>query len=873
MKINKLSLLVGMTMSAGLVGCATTSTPIVAQTIEQPNETYSLDYPHARTHQEVQDHLLTGEYGRPDNFIGAGTGSDRLRPDDGVDNYITETLVDKYRWLEDIDPINPEYRFETNEARERNVIGTKLENDVPDDQLDNRTREALRKVNPKPTSSEVNDWVNAQTSLTNEFISSLPAYEQVRANITSLMGAKHIRQKEKTDIGTIEYYRAEDGQDRISFTDPDGNVKIIFDERESMKKGDGLNYRGEIYPSKTGKYFVQYLFTGNGDNDPVNMHVFETETGREVYKRRHIGRPDNISDITWEGDESFYYVCQAPYAWSTSSICRHDLGSKRFNDAVEASQLDVDQSWISDFWFEHVDEEVKDKRYLVMEGYAWRPTFHIKDRVKNRVYRIHSSKFQDRIKKDRENLSAEVLAKYVHFNPQTEDVWFISTENNPKGQVIKINLKSPNKRQVVVPALDGYDFLFDGTSHNNSPHLLLSYLKDGVERVVIVDKNTGSFIKDISPEGAGHFDNLAIHIPNKKDLDGDDDLKKEPYFTFRYRNTITPRSVYMYSLEKDSFIDVRRRDLFAFDSENYETKQINYPSKDGVMVPMTISYKKGTPLDGTVPTVLYGYGGFGVNADSSFRMNRAAWLEHGGIWATAFIRGGGERGSAWSSAGKLEEKMNSFYDFEAAADYLASNNYTNYDKIAIIGTSNGGLLAGAATVLNPHKYRVSLPDVGVLDMLRHDRNYHTQYWSTEYGNADDSVKMYNVLKSYSPYHNLKEGVCYPSSLIYTSKRDDRVAPSHSYKYAARLQEVQACDRPVLLYAAEKHGHHPFTHEDRIKQYAMQTAFTLHEMGVRQVPDLTTRAAPNAYKTDKQREEEAKAEAKRQQVILERQQNK
>lgn len=872
MKLNKLSFLVGMAMSAGLVGCATTTAPTTTQATEQ-TKSGSFNYPHTRTHAEKRDHLLVGEYGRPDDFVGAGSGSAPLRPDDGVDNYITETVVDKYRWLENIDPINPEYRFETESARERNVFGSKLEDDVPDNQLDNRTRDALKKVNPDAPSSEVNDWVNAQTALTNEFLHALPIYDQVRANITSFMGSKHIRQTEKKDIGTIEYYRAEDGQDRITFTDLDGNIKTIFDERESMKKGEGLNYRGEIYPSKTGKYFVQYLFTGNGDNDPINLHVYDTETGRVVYTRRHIGRPENISDVSWDGDEAFYYICQAPYGWSTASVCRHEMGSERFNDPVEASQLDVDQSWIDGFWFESVDKDAEDKRYLVMEGYAWRPTFHIKDRVRNRVYRIHNQKFQDRIKRDRENMSADILAKYVHFDPKTEDVWFISTENDPKGQLLKTNLQSLHKREVVVSSLPQYDFLVEGASNSDSPYVLLKFLKDGVERIVIFNKNTGALVKDITPEGAGHADNLAIHIPTKKDLEGDNELKKEPYFTFRYRDTITPRTVYTYSLEKDELIDVRRRDLFTFNAEEYETKQITYPSKDGVMVPMTISYKKGTPLDGTAPTMLYGYGGFGVTSDSSFRISRATWIEHGGIWATAFVRGGGEFGSAWASGGKLEQKMNTFYDFEAAADYLAASKYTSYDKIAIIGTSNGGLLVGAATVLNPQKYRVSLPDVGVLDMLRHDRNYHTQYWSTEYGNADDSVAMYNLLKGYSPYHNLKEGVCYPSSLIYTSKRDDRVAPSHSYKYAARLQEVQACDRPVLLYAAEKHGHHPFTHSDRIDQYAMLTAFTLHEMGVTNVPNLTERQPPEAYKTDRQREEEAKAEAKRQETILERQKQK
>lgn len=853
------ALTVAVTM--GLTACSTTQA--INPTTQQTTSS-RFDYPHTRTHQEVQDHLLSGEYGRPDNFVGAGVSSNHLRPDDGIDHYMTETIVDKLRWLEDIEPINPNYRYETNANRERNLTGSRLENDIPSGQLNARTQDALSKINPTPQAGEVDTWVNQQNALSTTYIKNSPIYEQVRKNLESFMFARHRYQYFDTDIGEIEYIRDTDGHDRVIYTDLDGNAKTVFDQKLSIANGDGYSRRREIYPSDTGKYFAYYLAHGNGDNDNIYLHVADTTTGKDIITPiKHVGRWDYVADIIWDDDKSFYYVCDAN-GWE-ANLCRYDLDKKRFNQKIEVSGADSEHLWLESAWFD--GEEDDDKRYIILEGYSWRPTFYIKDRKKNRTYRIHDDKFQNRIKREgSEKFQADILASFVHFDPKTRDVWFWSTAHSPKGGIYKTNLDNPTKRELVIDTPPQYHKISEAIYHDEGEgYFVVAYIQDAVAKVVLMDKQ-GNILKDLTPKGHGSVTDLLSHIA-KPSKDKEDKIvhedEKENYISFRFQDPITPRTVYKYSIAKDKFIDVRRRDLFDFDSDKYEVKHVMYQSKDGTNLPLVIAHKKGIKLDGNNPTILYGYGGYGVDNESYFDRRFAVWLEHGGIFATSFIRGGGEYGSKWAYDAQFERKMKGFEDFEGAVDYLAKQGYANADHLAIYGESNGGLLVGASMVLNPNKYRVALPVVGVMDMLRHNRNYHTQYWhSSAYGDADESIEMFNVQKSYSPYHNLKQGVCYPSTFAYTSKRDDRVTPAHTYKFTARLQEVQACDRPAMMYAAERHGHHPFSPEDSNEQFGMIATFALHEMGITAVPDLSKRNPPESYKTDKWRAEEALEHAKK-----------
>ena len=273
-----------------------------------------------------------------------------------------------------------------------------------------------------------------------------------------------------------------------------------------------------------------------------------------------------------------------------------------------------------------------------------------------------------------------------------------------------------------------------------------------------------------------------------------------------------------------------------FNPENYTSEQVFYTSKDGTKVPMIISYKKGLKKDGTNPTILYGYGGFNVSLTPSFSVANAVWMEMGGVYAVANLRGGGEYGKAWHTAGVQLQKQNVFDDFIAAAEYLQQQQYTSAGKLAIRGGSNGGLLVGAAMTQRPELFQVALPAVGVLDMLR----YHTftagAGWAYDYGTAEQSADMFQYLKGYSPVHNVKEGVTYPATMVTTADHDDRVVPAHSFKFAAELQAKATKVNPQLIRIDVNAGHGAGMPVSMvIDQAADIFSFTLYNMGYQQLP--------------------------------------
>jgi prolyl oligopeptidase len=273
-----------------------------------------------------------------------------------------------------------------------------------------------------------------------------------------------------------------------------------------------------------------------------------------------------------------------------------------------------------------------------------------------------------------------------------------------------------------------------------------------------------------------------------------------------------------------------------FDVEGYETKQLWATSKDGTRIPYFVTARKGLALDRSNPTLLYGYGGFSVSETPYYRPDVPAWLELGGVYVTANMRGGGEYGEAWHRAGMLDKKQNVFDDFIAVAEALVREGYTSSEHLAVLGGSNGGLLVGAAMTQRPELFAVALPAVGVLDMLRYDKFTGGALWVSEYGSPSDTA-AFKYLRAYSPLHNVRAGTCYPATMVTTSDHDDRVVPSHSYKYAAALQEAQGCDKPILLRVETmtSHGYRPT--DKRIAELADQWAFAIANTGMK-VADVT-----------------------------------
>lgn len=391
---------------------------------------------------------------------------------------------------------------------------------------------------------------------------------------------------------------------------------------------------------------------------------------------------------------------------------------------------------------------------------------------------------------------------------------------------ISTNLNAPNRKLVVTdasaPTAEHWKELISETKFplSVSPcggRFFAQYTKDAVSEIEEYTPD-GKKVKTIALPGLG----TATGFSGKKE-------EKEVYYS--YTSYVYPSAIFKYDINTGKS-SVYKKSGVQFNPGDFESKQVFYASKDGTEIPMIITYKKGTQLNGKNPLMLYAYGGFNISLTPAFSVSNMVFLENGGIYAVANLRGGGEYGDAWHNAGTKLHKQNVFDDFIAAAEYLIKEKYTSKDYLAISGGSNGGLLVGACMAQRPDLYRVCFPAVGVMDMLR----YHTftagAGWAYDYGTANDNKEMFNYLYKYSPVHNLKKGTCYPAALVTTADHDDRVVPAHSFKFAASLQAAQSCDHPVLISIETKAGHGAGKPTSKIiEEQADKWSFLLYNMGV------------------------------------------
>ena len=364
----------------------------------------------------------------------------------------------------------------------------------------------------------------------------------------------------------------------------------------------------------------------------------------------------------------------------------------------------------------------------------------------------------------------------------------------------KTDLAAPNRRVIAIdvdnPARENWDEIIpqqDETLNGVSlvgGNFVASYLKDAKTQVNIHTLN-GKFVREVEFPGIG----TASGFGGKQD-------DTETFYSFA--SFATPPTIYRYDVKTGKSTKFRQAEV-KFNPDNYETKQVFYKSKDGTSVPMFIVHRKGIKLDGSNPTLLYGYGGFNIPLTPRFSITRLTWMDIGGVFAMANLRGGGEYGQKWHKAGTKLQKQNVFDDFIGAAEWLIESGYTSKQKLGIQGGSNGGLLVGACLTQRPDLFGACLPAVGVMDMLRFHKFTAGRFWVDDYGSADDPEE-FKALHAYSPYHNLKEGVKYPPTLVTTADTDDRVVPGHSFKFAARLQEAHAGDAPVMIRIETKAGH-------------------------------------------------------------------
>ena len=645
-------------------------------------------------------------------------------------------------------------------------------------------------------SEETAAWVTAQNEVTFAYLDKIPYREQLNKQLTEKwnyekIGAPFVE-------GSYTYYFKNDGlqnQSVLYRKGADEKEEVFLDT--NTFSADGTTSLASISFTEDGSLVAYAISEGGSDWRKVIVLNAENKTviGDTLIDVKFSG-------LSWYKNEGFYY---SSYDKPDGS----ELSAKTDEHKLYYHKLNTPQS----------DDQVifgdKTKRRYV-GGYVTDDQNYLV------ITAANATSGNELYLQDLNKPNSPIQTVVTGFD---NDYAVIDSKDDKL--YIVTNFNAPNKKLMVAATENISNIaLWQDVIAETENVLSLSkaggyffahYMKDAVS-VVEQYEYDGSKVREIELPGLG----TASGFGDKSDA-------KELYFSFT--NYVTPGSIYKMDIASGSS-EIHQQPKVKFNPEDYESKQIFYNSKDGTRVPMMITYKKGTKLDGTNPTMLYAYGGFNISLTPTFSIANAVWLENGGIYAVPNLRGGGEYGKKWHIAGTQLQKQNVFDDFIAAAQYLIDNNYTSTEKLAIRGGSNGGLLVGATMTQRPDLVKVALPAVGVLDMLR----YHTftagAGWAYDYGTAEDSKEMFEYLKGYSPVHNVKEGVSYPATMITTGDHDDRVVPAHSFKFAAELQAKNEGNNPMLIRIDVNAGHGAGKSvQQTINENADIQAFTLWNMGV------------------------------------------
>ncbi|MCX6334310.1 MAG: prolyl oligopeptidase family serine peptidase [Bacteroidia bacterium] len=647
-------------------------------------------------------------------------------------------------------------------------------------------------------SEETAAWVKEQNTLTFGYLEKIPYREKIKERLTQIWNYEKFGMPLRK--GDYIYFTKNNGlqNQSVYYRQKEGGEHELFLDPNTFS-ADGTTSLGEMGFTKDGSLLAYSISEGGSDwRKVIAMNAITKEILGDTLT------DIKFSGISWQGNDGFYYSKYDKPKGSELSemndhqkLYYHKLGTKQSEDKVVFG-ANIIRRTIGGYLTE-------DERYLVVTAYVSTTgnELYIKDLTKK------SSDFQ------------VVVGNFDN------DHYIIDNEGSKL--FIVTNLNAPNMRIVTVdaakPGVENWvDFIPETENvlqpSTGSGYFFANYLVDAISKVKQYD-NKGKMIREITLPGIGS----AGGFSGWKD-------DKEIYYSFT--NYTTPSTIYKLDPESGE-AKVYKKPAVDFKGDEYTTAQVFYISKDGTKIPMIITYKKNTPLNGKNPALLYGYGGFNIPMTPGFSISRAWWLENGGIYAVPNIRGGGEYGEKWHLAGTKMNKQNVFDDFIAAADYLINNKYTSPDYLAISGGSNGGLLVGAVMVQRPDLFKVALPAVGVMDMLRYHKFTIGASWAYDFGTADESPEMFNYILKYSPVQNVKEGTRYPATLITTGDHDDRVVPAHSFKFAAQLQAKQAGDNPVLIRIETKAGHGAGTPVSKsIEQYADIYSFTLWNMGIRKL---------------------------------------
>ncbi|MBM4997613.1 S9 family peptidase [Vibrio parahaemolyticus] len=646
-------------------------------------------------------------------------------------------------------------------------------------------------------SEETAQWVSGQNSVTFDFLGQIPYRQQIRDLVAN--SQNYEKYSQPFVRGDYTYFYKNDGlqnQSVLYRRKGEGETEVFLDPNTFSE--EGTTSLGEVSFSKD--YRLVAYSISEGGSDWRKIFVIDTETKEQLEPEIVDAK---FTSISWLGSKGFYYSSyDKPQGSELSArtehhkLYYHEFGTPQSEDKVIFGGLDAQiHRYVS-------GTTTTDDRFLIISG--------AESTSGNRLFYIDLQSDSQVIVTLRDTAQGDTYL----IDSQDETLLLYTNLDAPNGKVVSYNTQTEQWADVIAEQEQPLEISKGGG------YLFATYMVDVLSKVQQFTYQ-GEWIRDVELPGEG----TAYGLAGKKE-------ETTLYYTFT--NYVTPPTIFSFDVESGAST-LYQESKAPFDRNEYESKQVFYTSKDGTQVPMIISYKKGILLDGSAPTMLYGYGGFNISLTPMFSGNVANWLELGGIYAVANMRGGGEYGKAWHNAGTQQQKQNVFDDFIAAAEYLIENDYTSSERLAIRGGSNGGLLVGACMTQRPELFKVALPAVGVLDMLRYDTFTSGEGWKYDYGTSEQSEAMFRYLLGYSPVHNVKEGVQYPATLVTTADHDDRVVPAHSYKFIAELQDKQQGENPVLIRIDVNAGHGagmPLS-----KQIDLTTdvyAFTLYNMGIESI---------------------------------------
>jgi prolyl oligopeptidase len=654
------------------------------------------------------------------------------------------------------------------------------------------------------SSPELAAWIAAENAVSEPYLGAIPARAAIQKRLTELWdyeqyGYSWLDDKSRMPVrkgGRYFYVEKRGSQNQgILYWAPalDAAPRVLVDPNSLSADGTASLANYSISPD--GRYVAYAVSDGGTDWD--TWHVREVETGRDL--------PDLIADtkftdVSWVPDASAFYYSRYPKGADGKgddqrqvSVYRHVLGAAQADDEPVYAIADNPRH-------NPYGTVTEDGRWLVFAvSYGFDSNaIHLRDLSRPDAPVVRLLDKWDGI--------------YDFLGAMDGKLYFRTTQGAPRGRVIAIDPASSAPVEVVPEAKPT---LYQASLVGG--RVIASYLEDARSHLVVYGKD-GTRLHDIRLPGNG----TAI---------GFRDAPEESETFFAYTDYLTPLALYRYDVAKDE-ASLFRKPTVSFDGSPYLTEQVFCESKDGTRVPMFITRRRDAKLDGGNPTLLYGYGGFDISLTPTYSAAVAAWLELGGIYAVANLRGGGEYGADWHDAGTKTKKQNVFDDFVAAAEWLIGKRYTAPPKLAIHGRSNGGLLVGAVMAQRPELFGATLPGVGVMDMLRyHTASANAYAWSSDFGTAEDP-DQFRALSAYSPVHNLKPGRCYPPTLVTTADHDDRVVPWHSFKFAAALQYAQSCANPVLIRIETRAGHGAGKPTwMQVEDWANQWAFLTRALGM------------------------------------------